>query len=87
MQIEISFDDGTAQEWEIAELLVKYGLEKHTTFFWPVMTDLANSSKGRQSLTQQQKFDIAKTFKIGSHTLTHRLLTRVPLTEARTEIF
>lgn len=86
MKISFSFDDATVEDIKIAELIKEYGLVENTVFFWPVMPTVSNSQKGRESLTQKQQMEIAKDFEIGSHTITHRLLTRIPLEEARTEI-
>lgn len=86
MKLVCSFDDGTVEDMVLADILVKHGLEEYTTLFWPVMGSVANEPKGRTSLSNDQMNDLASLFKIGSHTVTHRLLTRIPLEEARTEI-
>ena len=86
MKIIISFDDASVQDLQIAELITKYGLEKNTVFYFPVMPTVVNEPKGRQSLSMEQQQYIAETFEIGSHTISHRLLTRIPLEDAKTEI-
>lgn len=86
-KIKISFDDASTQDIQIAKLLKKYKLEKNTTFFFPVMPSIVNEPKGRVSLSESQSQEIAPEFEIGSHTITHQLLTRIPLDAAKREIF
>jgi peptidoglycan/xylan/chitin deacetylase (PgdA/CDA1 family) len=50
------------------------------------MPNVSNEIKGRQSLSSAQMEYIAKDFEIGSHTISHRLLTRIPIDDARYEI-
>lgn len=87
MKINLSFDDASLEDMDIAETILKHGLEFNTVFFFPVMPALCNEFKGRKSLSPEQMFDIASKFEIGSHTISHRLLTRIPLDEAKTEIY
>lgn len=87
MRVAFSFDDATLPDLEIAELLLKYGFEKNTTFYFPVMPTLTNEPKNRISLNEKQMQQIAEDFEIGSHTTTHQLLTRIPIETARREIF
>ena len=86
MRTVISFDDASVQDLQIAELIIKYGLENNTVFYFPVMPTVVNEPKGRQSLSIEQQQYIAEKFEIGSHTISHRLLTRIPLEDAKTEI-
>jgi peptidoglycan/xylan/chitin deacetylase (PgdA/CDA1 family) len=86
MQLEISIDDAGIEDIRIAEIIAKNGLEKNTVFYWPVMPRIISSTKGRLSLLDSQMDDIASSFEIGSHTITHRLLTRIPQEEAAREI-
>lgn len=87
MKIFFSFDDATSQDLLIAELLEKYNFQKNSVFYFPVMPNVVNNPKGRQSLTEKEMQDIASKFEIGSHTITHQLLTRISLNQAKTEIF
>lgn len=87
MKIIISFDDASVQDMEVAKIIDRYGLSDNTTFFFPVMPTMVNEPRGRRSLTPDQTEDIASRFEIGSHTITHQLLTRIPLDSARAEIF
>ncbi len=82
MRLKASFDDGTIEDIKAAKLMKKYGIQ--TIFYWPVYPKFAN--KDRESLSEDQMQKIAKDFEIGSHTLTHPLLTRIPIEEAETEI-
>ena len=86
MRLKISFDDGTVQDLKIAELIEKHGFVDSCIFYFPVMPEIANGLKGRESLSNDQMKQIASKFEIGSHTITHPLLTRIPLEQARTEI-
>lgn len=86
MRIQFSFDDASLEDLQVAELIIKYGFEDRTTFFFPAMPSLVNEYKGRISLNDKQQQGIAEIFEIGSHTMTHQLLTRIPLEEAWKEI-
>src|SRR6266704_1276625 len=84
MKIRASFDDATIQDLKVAELVEKYGIE--TIFYWPVIPELVNEPSGRISLSKKQMLQLAENFEIGSHTITHPLLTRIPLEQAKVEI-
>lgn len=83
--IKTSWDDGTVQDSIIAELLIEYGFS-NSIFYFPVMPSVVNESKGRTSLTSSQALDIASKFEIGGHTITHPLLTRIPIEQAKPEV-
>lgn len=87
MKIVCSFDDASVQDLEIAHFLLEYGFEANTTFYFPAMPSLVNEPFGRKSLTIHEQQNIASEFEIGSHTVTHQLLTRIPIENARHEIF
>lgn len=84
MIVKASFDDGTRQDFRIAELMSKY--EIPTIFYWPAHLEMANKPKHRKSLTASQQDQIAEYFEIGSHTMSHPLLTRIPIETAEVEI-
>lgn len=84
MMILSSWDDGTIEDLKLVDLLKKYDIV--AMFYFPVYPGLANGRKGRKSLDKEQRQTIAKDFDIGSHTLTHPLLTRIDPSIARTEI-
>lgn len=75
IKISASFDDGSAEDWEIARLMEKYQID--TVFYIPVNWQKYNLEKGNQALSQDQVVDIASRFEIGSHGIDHELLTRV----------
>jgi len=78
MSITTSWDDGNALDLRLADLLNTYGVKG--TFYIP--------RKGRdRSLSDEEVKQISNTgFEIGAHTLTHRELTTLSLSEAREEI-
>lgn len=86
MKVQFSFDDATIQDLDVAKLLLKYGYENNTVFYFPVMPNVVNTPKNRHSLTNKEMNSIADNFEIGSHTITHRLLTRISIDDARVEI-
>lgn len=82
--ISLSVDDGCASDVRLAELASKY--EVPVTFYWPVEWRSLAYEKGYKPLTYGQALDIASDFEIGSHTITHRHLTDLDLSEALIEI-
>lgn len=55
-------------------------------FYWPVEHHSLAYSKGYQPLRREAAQAIADVFEVGSHTITHRHLTDLPLDEAEYEI-
>lgn len=84
MKITLSIDDGTKDDIRIARLCHKYGID--CVFYWPVDIQGVSLLKGWEAIRPQDEEWIAKNFEIGSHTITHRYLTQIPLTEAIDEI-
>lgn len=84
MKIMASFDDGTVEDIRLAELLDKYDI--YAIFYFPVYGEIVNEKQGRTSLSKGQRKTIAKSFEIGSHTLTHPKLTRIRPAIAWSEI-
>lgn len=82
--MNISCDDGCASDTRLAELCAKYGID--CTFYWPVDWHSIAFYKGYEPLAFSAAQDIAEKFDIGSHTITHRHLTRIPPQEAEYEI-
>ena len=72
-----SWDDGHPLDLRIAELLTKYGLRG--TFYVP----LYNS---RPTMSPAQIRELAGSFEIGAHTITHPILARLDPSAAREEI-
>lgn len=86
VKLVISIDDASAGDVEICELLSKYGLQSKTILYWPVYPNVVNGTKGRDSLTFSQMYRLSSEYQIGSHSLTHPKLTRIPLEQAKNEM-
>ncbi|HYY72627.1 MAG TPA: polysaccharide deacetylase family protein [Candidatus Bathyarchaeia archaeon] len=71
--VTTSWDDGHPLDLRVAELLVRYGLT--ATFYIP-------RSVGWPTMTAKEMGELASRFEVGSHTLDHTPLTRVPDKEA-----
>lgn len=84
MKIKLSIDDGCASDMRVAELCKKYGIE--CVFYWPVNWTSLAYSNGYKPLSHVNAEKISEVFEIGSHTITHRHLTRISTIEAKDEI-
>lgn len=84
LELVVSIDDGHELDMQVAELLVKHKLPG--IFYVPAFWESYNTYKGWRGLTKQQLLEISDLFEIGSHGLTHDLLTRMPLEVAKWEI-
>lgn len=82
--IELSFDDGCESDIRAAALCSKY--EVPATFYWPVEHHSLAYEKGYKPLKHSDAEQIAQQFTIGSHTITHRHLTKLLLETAQYEI-
>jgi len=82
--IRLSCDDGCESDMRVADLARKYELD--CTFYWPVEWRSLAYDNGYEPLNVVQAVSIAQDFEIGSHTVTHRHLTKMPFEEARIEI-
>lgn len=80
-----SWDDGAAEDMRLYDLCIKYGI-KDVTFYIPADWQEFNWSLNREPLDVIDLIKISESFKIGSHTITHPMLTRIPLSKAKTEI-
>lgn len=80
----MSIDDGCASDVRVADLAQKY--EVKTIFYWPVEMHSLALNKGYTPLNYGDAYDIAQRFEIGSHTITHPHLTKIPEEEATYEI-
>lgn len=83
-KIRISCDDGCASDMRLAELCDKYDIE--CIFYWPVEWHSLAYDNGYKPLKYSDADAIAKRFEIGSHTITHRHLTKIPFGDAAYEI-
>ncbi len=80
-----SWDDGAAADVRIAELMAKFRVP--AVFYWPYNLEKSlNVTRIGRFLTRQQCRELAKHFEVGSHTVSHPHLTKIPIEEARREI-
>lgn len=82
--MRMSVDDACASDVRVAELADKYKVD--CVFYWPVEWHSLAYEKGYEPLTFEKAESIALVHEIGSHTVTHRHLTRIPYQEAVQEI-
>lgn len=82
--LKMSVDDGCASDVRVAQLAEKY--EIPTVFYWPVEWQTIARHGNYQPLSVVDAGKIARKHEVGSHTVTHRLLTRIPEKEAIHEI-
>ena len=80
----LSCDDGCSSDMRVADLCRKY--EVKAVFYWPVEWRSLAYDNGYTPLNLVQALSISKDFEIGSHTVTHRHLTKIDPAEARIEI-
>lgn len=76
--LTISVDDGHPSDLRVAEMLAAMGLT--ATFYIP------RQNPERQVITSGQMRELAKRFEVGSHTMNHLELTRLPPHSAWHEI-
>lgn len=82
--LQMSIDDGCASDTRIAAIATRYKIP--TVFYWPVEWKSLAYDNGYEPLTWEEAVDISKRFEIGSHTITHRHLTKISIAEACAEI-
>lgn len=82
--MRLSVDDGCQSDLRLADLASKYEIE--TIFYLPVEWHSLAFDKGYKPLTLDEALFISENFEIGSHTITHRYLTRLDFDEAIYEI-
>lgn len=80
----ISCDDGCQSDMRLADLCRKY--EVPCVFYWPVEWRSLAYDNGYEPLNIVEALSIVQDFEIGSHTVTHRHLTKIPYNDARIEI-
>lgn len=85
MKISMSCDDGCASDVKVALLADKY--EIPCVFYWPVEWHSLAYDKGYKPLNFFEAYDIACDYEVGAHTITHRHLTKIPLLDAKREIY
>lgn len=85
MKIITSWDDGAAQDVQLAELLAKYNLP--AIFYWSWAMSLSlRMTKISKWLSRPQCSEIAGRFEIGSHTMTHPELPKLSPNGIRYEL-
>lgn len=82
--LRISCDDGCSSDMRVADLCKKYEID--CVFYLPVEWRSLAYDNGYEPLNIVQALKISQDFEIGSHTCTHRHLTKIPFVEARVEI-
>lgn len=82
--MRISCDDAAASDVRIAELCDKYHIE--LIFYWPAKWKEYAREKGFKPLLVKDAQELAWKHEIGSHTITHPILTKIPLNQATYEI-
>lgn len=80
-----SWDDGSAEDMRLAELMHKYD-QHNVTFYIPSEWQSYNLAEGREPLKVRDVFILDDAFTIGSHTVSHPLLTRIKWDDALREI-
>lgn len=80
----LSVDDGCHSDLRVADLAREYNVE--LVIYLPVAWHSYCVEKGVRPLTSTEAEDLAYEFEIGSHTITHRHLTKLPVEEAKQEI-
>lgn len=82
--VTLSCDDGCASDVRLAELCKKYEIK--CVFYWPVEWRSLAYDNDYEPLNIIEALSIAQDFEIGSHTCTHRHLTKIDQREAEIEI-
>lgn len=81
----LSCDDGCSSDIRVAELAKKYNVE--CVFYWPVEWHSLAYDNGYDPIRFDEALAIAQDFEIGSHTITHRHLTKLDEESAYREIW
>jgi peptidoglycan/xylan/chitin deacetylase (PgdA/CDA1 family) len=77
LKIKASFDDGCLFDLRVADLLEQYGI-KDAVFFIPSNWTYVNRLHGDIPLSIKELKGLGERFAIGSHTVSHPMLTRIP---------
>lgn len=70
MRLMVSVDDGHEKDWQVFEMLKKYGLEKHAVFYIAPYNNIP-------LLSRRQIREISQASEVGGHTLNHSVLTKL----------
>lgn len=80
-----SWDDGARTDLRMAELMQKYNIP--TIFYWPSMLGKhKNPGKAKSFLSIDECKELAKTFEIGSHSMTHQFMNKLDIARVTNEI-
>lgn len=80
ISFKASVDDGCQLDMRTADLLEQYGFDD-VIFYIPSDWHYVNRMHGDVPLTEAEVLNLDKRFKIGSHTISHPMLTRIPYEE------
>lgn len=84
MRITASFDDAPKEDAYLAALMENAGVP--TTFYWPANWRFYAHLNSWEGLSDAQADAIAAKHEVGSHTIFHPRLPRIPLNQAKQEI-
>jgi peptidoglycan/xylan/chitin deacetylase (PgdA/CDA1 family) len=85
MDVLASWDDGSTTDLKMAELMAKYNIP--TIFYWPSLLKHAkNMAMTSSFLSDTECKEIASRFEIGSHSASHRPLSKVSIPQLGMEI-
>lgn len=84
LTLETSWDDGCVLDQRLSEMLTKHDVQ--ATFYIPAMWESYATQKGWLAMSKHQLLDLSQKFEIGSHGVTHALLTKIPYGVASWEI-
>lgn len=82
--ISLSCDDACASDVRLATLARRYRIP--LVFYWSVDWHTMARAKGFEPLNYYDSLTLASEFEIGSHTITHAILTDLDIEDARYEI-
>lgn len=84
MKVLASWDDGAKEDLRLADLMAKYEIE--TIFYIPSEWQTYNMREKREPLSFEDLLDLSSNFTIGSHGITHSMLTRIPEPQMEREV-
>jgi len=83
--IRISADDGCHSDLKLADMCERYNVP--LIFYWPVEWHALAFEKAYLPLSFYDADELVEEFKLGSHTITHRHLTKLSQSDAEYEIY
>ena len=87
LRFKASFDYGCALDMRVANMLDEAGFAKEDVIFYiPSLWQRVNVEHGDEPLNLESLKLLDERFTIGSHTMTHPMLTRIPFEQACDEI-